>query len=216
MHIEPGIIVPTKVILANLAAVALLGRHATGLLQSPTAPLRTLLAALFFSLFMESFHLTVGPSELHFVGAMAVYLSFGYLPTLFGFALGLLLQGGLFEPSDLPHLAVNSLSLIIPLIGVHHLRGQRLLEQRIPLGWREIVRLDALYYTGVTTMVGFWLMVSEVNTPWTAWASFALSYLAVVALEPLLTMATVRWLKKRETHSLIGQCCQVRTLRIKA
>jgi cobalt/nickel transport system permease protein len=216
MHIEPGIIVPSKILLANVTVVALLGRHAMGLLESPTIPLRTLLAALFFSLFMESFHLQVGPSELHFVGAMAIYLTFGYLPTLFGFALGLLLQGVLFEPTDLPHLAVNSLSLIVPLIGVHHLLGQRLTEGEQPLGWTEIVRLDALYYTGVTTMVGFWLMMSEVETPLAAWATFAISYLAVVALEPVVSMTAVRWLKNREKHNLIGRCCQVRDLRVKA
>ena len=216
MHIEPGIIVPTKILLANVTAVAVLGRHAMGLLKSPTIPLRTLLAAIFFSLFMESFHLQVGPSELHLVGAMAVYLTFGYLPTLFGFALGLLLQGVLFEPSDLAHLAVNSLSLIIPLIGIHHLLGQRLMASQKPLGWTDIYRLDALYYTGVTAMVGFWLMVSEVEPPLAAWATFAASYLAVVALEPVVTMTAVRWLKNREKHDLIGHCCQVRDLRVKA
>ena len=47
------------------------------------------LAAVFFSLFMEAFHMPVGPSELHFVGASAVYFVFGFLPALFGFAIGL-------------------------------------------------------------------------------------------------------------------------------
>ncbi|MNR29417.1 cobalt transport protein CbiM [compost metagenome] len=74
---------------------------------------------------MEVFHLPVGASELHFVGASAVYIIFGFIPSWFGFAIGLLLQGLLFEPQDLVHLGVNSLSLMLPLIAAHGLLGRR-------------------------------------------------------------------------------------------
>ena len=100
MHIEPGLIAPTKVLLANVSALGLLALYGQGLLRQPADLIRTLIAALFFSVFMQGFHLPVGPSELHFVGAMAIYLTLGFLPTLFGFALGLLLQGLLFDPLD--------------------------------------------------------------------------------------------------------------------
>ncbi|MBF0283809.1 MAG: energy-coupling factor ABC transporter permease [Magnetococcales bacterium] len=214
MHIEPGFIAPVKLVLANLGAVAILGRHLPGLLVSPILASRTLLAALFFSLFMQSFHLNVGPSELHFVGAMALYLTLGFTPTLFGFALGLLLQGLIFEPGDLPHLAVNSLSLVVPLIAVHHTLGKGLLEGRRSLDWREIVRLDALYYAGVTTMVGFWLMIGEGETPFASWVAFAASYLGVVVLEPVVTMTAVRLLKQRQAHLLVDRCFSLRALRV--
>ncbi|MBF0181374.1 MAG: energy-coupling factor ABC transporter permease [Magnetococcales bacterium] len=213
MHIEPGILPAGKILLANLTAVAILGRHFAGLLRSPTAPLRTLLAAGFFSLFMEAFHLPVGPSELHFVGAMAIYLTLGYLPTLFGFALGLTLQGWLFEPGDLIHLAINGLSLIVPLMAVHHTMGQRLITGSTPLSWRAILRLDGCYYAGVTAMVGFWLLLGEVETPLVAWATFAASYLGVVLLEPVVTMTAVRLLKRQEAHCLVDRYFQVRALR---
>ncbi len=90
MHIEIGIISPEKLAYAGVAATALLGAHTLGLLESPTAWLRTALAAFFFSVLMQAWHLPVGPSELHLVGAMPVYLLFGFIPTLFGFGLGLL------------------------------------------------------------------------------------------------------------------------------
>lgn len=216
MHIEPGFIAPAKLVLANASAAALLTGHLKGLFRAPALLLRTLLAAVFFSLFMESFHMPVGPSELHFVGAMAIYVTLGYLPTMFGFALGLLLQGLLFEPQDLVHLAVNSLSLIVPLMAVHHSIGKRLAEGRRTLNWQEIVRLDALYYSGVTLMVGFWLMVGEVETPLVVWAKFAASYSALVLIEPVVTMTAVRLLKRWQDHQLVDRCFNIRAVRLAA
>lgn len=214
MHIEPGFIAQTKLILANVSAIGLLGHYARGLLRQPADIVRTLLAALFFSLFMQSFSTPVGPSELHFVGAMAMYLTLGFLPTLIGFAAGLLLQGLLFDPSDLPHLAVNSLSLMLPLIAVHSTVGRGLRDAGRRVGWAAILKLDALYYGGVTAMVGFWLLVSDVATPFAAWAAFAGSYLAIVAVEPLVTYGAVRLLKQYEHTRLVDTCFAVKTLQL--
>ena len=107
MHIEPGIIAQTKIVLANVVASGVLLAYAKELIKRPTDILRSVLAMVFFTLFMQSFHVSVGPSELHFVGAIAIYLTLGFIPTLIGFAAGLLLQGLLFAPSDLINLAVK-------------------------------------------------------------------------------------------------------------
>lgn len=187
MHIEPGLLAQGKLIVANAAAVAVLAAHAPALARRPALWLRTALAAVFFSVLMQSFHLQVGPSELHLVGAMPMYLLLGYVPTLFGFAAGLLLQGLLFEPQDLVHLAVNALSLIVPLTVVHHTLGR---AQGNRLG--RIVRLDAAYYAGVTLMVGFWLVLGEQATALADWAVFAASYVGVAVAEPVLTWGLVR------------------------
>ncbi len=72
MHIEPGVLNAAKVLYANGAAIATLVAFAPKLITRPDNLVKTLLAALFFSLFMEVFHLPVGASELHFVGASAV------------------------------------------------------------------------------------------------------------------------------------------------
>ena len=216
MHIEPGFIAPAKLALANASAAALLAAHLKGAFRAPAVLLRTLLAALFFSLFMQSFHMPVGPSELHFVGGMAIYLTLGYFPALYGFAFGLLLQGLLFQPGDLMHLAVNSLSLIVPLMAVHHSVGKQLAEGRREMRWQEIVRLDAVYYGGVTLMVGFWLTIGEVETPFFAWAKFAAAYAPLVLLEPVMTMSAVRLLKRWQEHKLVDRCFDVRSLRLAA
>lgn len=202
MHIEPGVLSQAKVAFATVAAVAMLAAHLPGLARQPALWLRTLLAAAFFSLFMQSFHLKVGPSELHFVGAMPIYLAFGFLPTLWGFALGLLAQGLLFEPQDLVHLPVNTLSLAVPLIVLHHALGRRLAA----LSVARVLQLDAAYYAGVTLMVGFWLALGEAATPLADWGRFAASYLAVVALEPLATLGVLA-LVRRWRHTPLAALC---------
>lgn len=216
MHIEPGYIAPAKVMLANITALSVVGYYARDLIKQPADIVRALIAALFFSLFMQSFHMQVGPSELHFVGAMAIYLTLGFVPTLFGFAAGLLLQGLLFTPTDLPHLAVNSLSLMLPLIAVHYTLGRKLRDavNGQQVSWGAILKLDALYYSGATTMVGFWLLAADVATPFAAWAAFAGSYLAIVAVEPLFTFAVVRLLKRYEHNAVINSCFAVKSLKL--
>jgi ABC-type Co2+ transport system permease subunit len=216
MHIEPGYLAASKILFANVSAVGVLAYYSRFLLARPADIVRGLLAALFFSVFMQSFHMNVGPSELHFVGAMAMYLTLGFAPTLFGFAAGLLLQGLLFEPADLVHLAVNSLSLIVPLVGVHYTLGRRYREGAAELRWRQIVQLDAMYYSGLAVMVGFWLSLSEVSTPVMAWATWASSYLAVVVFEPLFTYATLRLLKRHQDRRWVELCFAVKPLRVAA
>lgn len=214
MHIEPGIIAQAKVMAANAGAAGLLLTYAKDLLKNPADIVRMLVAAVFFSLFMQSFHIKVGPSELHFVGAMVIYLTLGFVPTLIGFAVGLLLQGVLFEPLDLPHLAVNSLSLILPLIAVHYTLGRKLREQDTAITWKNILKLDAMYYSGVTAMVGFWLAISNVATSFAAWATFASSYLVLVACEPLLTYTALRLLKRHEGSRIVDVCFAVKPLKL--
>ena len=206
MHIEPGFVSSAKVLAANVAAVALLGSQSIHLVKRPQLIVRTLLAALFFSVFMQAFHLPVGPSELHFVGAMPMYLTLGFIPTLFGFTLGLLLQGLLFEPTDLIHLGVNSLSLVVPLCLLHATRGQRLQG----LDVKTIVKLDAVYYSGVTLMVGFWLAIGEVATPLAAWATFAASYGAMLIAEPVFTWGVVKGLARVKHHAAVRFCFDLR------
>ena len=214
MHIEPGFISQAKLALANVSAIGVLAYYLKTLVTRPADIIRTLLAAVFFFLFMQSFHVNVGPSELHFIGAMAIYLTLGFIPALFGFALGLLLQGLLFEPVDLPHLAVNSLSLIVPLIAVHFTLGRKLLEGATTVTWKQILKLDAAYYSGVVAMVGFWLSIGYVAVPLTAWATWASSYLVLVAVEPLFTYATLRLLKRHNHHPLVNACFAVTPLKL--
>ncbi|MBS0345147.1 MAG: energy-coupling factor ABC transporter permease [Proteobacteria bacterium] len=202
MHIEPGYVASAKIVAANAAAVALLGSQSVHLLKQPQLIVRTLIAGVLFTLFMQAFHLKVGPSELHFLGAMPIYLSLGFVPALFGFAIGLLAQGLLFEPTDLVHLGVNTLSLAVPLMLVHATFGQRLAR----LDVRSILKLDAAYYSGVTLMVGFWLAIGEVATPFSAWLAFASSYAAIVMVEPIFTLLALQAIGRRQDNAAVRFC----------
>jgi len=206
MHIEPGVLAMTKVAAADVAALALVAAAAWLALRQPAQGLRVLLAAAFFTLCMQAFHLKVGPSELHFVGAMPMYLALGLVPTVLGFALGLLLQGLLFEPADLVHLSVNTLSLALPLLALHATLGRRL--QRVNL--RTVLKLDAAYYAGVTAMVGFWLSIGEEATPLADWLRFAASYLALVAVEPAITVAVLLGVARLRARRWAAWCFDLR------
>jgi ABC-type Co2+ transport system permease subunit len=199
-----------------MAASTTLAAYASGLVRRPLEIGKVALAAAFFSLFMQVFHVPVGASELHFVGASAVYFTFGFLPTLFGFALGLLLQGLLFEPQDLLHLGVNSLSLMLPLIATHQLIGKRFFqaEDKTPVKWSTIVRFDAAYYSGVVGMVGFWLALGDEPTPLYNWAIFAASYLPLVFCEPLFTWGVVRLLNRVDAKSFVRRVTAINQLSV--
>jgi ABC-type Co2+ transport system permease subunit len=202
MHIEPGLLAQSKLLFAAGAAAVVFVPYVSTLLKSPTLWLRTALAAVFFSLFMQSFHMQAGPSELHFVGAMPIYLAFGFIPTLFAFGFGLLLQGLLFEPQDLMHLAVNTLSLAVPLIAVHYTLGRKLKEVTIA----TVLKLDGAYYAGVVAMVGFWLVQAEVVVTFADWALFASSYIPLVVVEPVFTLA-ILWVIQRFGQTRLGAIC---------
>jgi len=189
MHIEPGLLAQTKILAANGVAAAVLASHAPALLRRPVLWLRTLLATVFFTLFMQMFHLQVGPSELHFVGAMPIYLTLGYLPTLFGFA--------------------AALSLLVPLLVL-----QATLHRRVQaLTVARVLRLDAVYYAGVTLMVGFWLSMAQVATPFSDWLWFAGSYLSLVVLEPLFTLTVLTGLQRLNPPAWLRLCFDERLSR---
>lgn len=200
MHIEPGVLDAAKIASANAAALGTLGAAAWGFARRPADLIKTVLAAGFFSIFMQAWHMQAGPSELHLIGASAIYFTFGFLPTLFGFALGLALQGLLFEPQDIVHLGVNSLSLMVPLIAVHAAFGRRFFARDgLETRWTSVLKFDAAYYSGVVAMVGFWLALGQEPTPLQSWATFAASYLPLAVLEPVFTLLVLKGLKRFET-----------------
>ncbi len=217
MHIEPGVLNASKVIYANVTAVSALMAYLPPLLRRPHEIVKIALAAVFFSLFMQAFHMPVGPSELHFVGASAVYFVFGFLPALFGFGAGLLLQGLLFEPQDLVHLGVNFLSLAVPLIAVHSLGGRQYFADRASkpkLSWAAIAKFDAAYYAGVVGMVGFWLALGNEATPFASWALFAASYTPLILCEPVFTYATLKLLGKLDPANPVRAATAVNALAV--
>lgn len=177
-------------------------RIGTKLSWHSTPLMRTLLAAVFFSLLTQGLHPSAEPSALHFVGALPVYLLLGFIPALFGFGLSLLLQGGWFASTDLSHLALNSWSLLLPLIAVHFTLARKLstMTNGHHIRWQSILKLEAMYYAGVASMVGLWLLMTGATTPLATGWMFAASCLAIAALESVFTYSVLR-LRKLLKHA---------------
>ena len=190
MHIKPGTIVTAKI-----------GQP----LFSQPRILRTLLAAVFFLLLMQSVHLSAGSSALYVVGAMPIYLLLGFIPALLGAVLGLLIQGTLLGANNLPQLALSGLSLLLPLIAVHFTLGRKLsnLTNGHHLCWRSLLKLDAMYYVGVTGIAGVWLLMTQATLPFTAWGMFAATCFAIAALESafIYSMLRIRKLHQRAARA---------------
>ena len=214
MHIEIGIIDPARVSAANIAAAGVMASQSRHLLN-PATVAKTLMAGMAFSVLMQIWHAPVGPSELHIIGATSIYLVFGLAASLLGFGVGLFLQAILFEPQDLAHWGVNSLSLMAPLVAMHAIAGRRLKDavaERLTLA--RVFRLDAIYYAGVISMVGFWLSISNDPAPLADWLRWAAYYLPVFAAEAVLTFCVASLLWKRRQRAAIARFTDIAQLRL--
>lgn len=214
MHIEVGIIDPVRMNAAHAAAAGVMTIESRHLLN-PVELAKTVMAGAIFSVLMQVWHVPVGPSELHIIGATSIYLVFGFVPSLLGFGLGLFFQAVLFEHRDLLHWGVNALTLMLPLIAMHATFGRQLkgsAAERLTLA--RVFRLDAVYYAGVVAMVGFWLMISNDPAPLADWLRWAFWYLPVFAAEAVLTFATVTLLWMRRNKPAIARYTEITSLRL--
>lgn len=214
MHIEIGIIEPARIAAANAAALALVATQLPALARAPVQIAKTTLAAATCAVLMQSWHVPVGPSELHLIGATTTYLLFGFAPTLVGFALGLLAQT-LVEPQDLQHIGVNALSLMLPLVLVHVAYGRRLFAEtgRERFSLACVLGLDVGYYAGVAAMVAFWLLISNEPFAVSAWAGWAVAYLPVFLFEALFSFATILLLRSWRRTGLVAGLTEIPRLR---
>lgn len=167
---------------------------------------------------MQSVHLSAGAFELYVVGAMPVYLLLGFIPALLGAVLALLIQGTLLDAHHLPQLALSGLALLVPLIAVHFTLGRKLgtLTNGHHICWRSLLKLDAMYYAGVTGIAGVWLLMTEATLPFAALGMFATVCFAIAALESACIYSILRL---RKFHQRAGRarfasplrCAQLRS-----
>lgn len=155
MHIEPGIVDGAKIALSyatGAASVGLTGKLAWDTIRNDggvvTFVVRSIATtALVFCFFEVLPHYAVGVSEVHFILGSTLYLIFGAGPAAFGLALGLLLQGVMFAPGDLPQYAINLTTLIVPLWAIS-LLAKRIIPANtsyVELKYRHALALSAAY-----------------------------------------------------------------------
>ncbi len=202
MHIEPEIVTGAKLVLSYATGVAAAGctlkLAADAVCEQGVASVvvRTVATTvLVFSFFELLPHFRVGVSEVHFILGSTLFLLFGAAPAAFGLALGLLLQGVLFVPTDLPQYGMNVTTLLVPLFAIQALAGRMIPRNAayVDLQYRQALALSTAYQSGIVAWVAFWAVYGAgfgaanlANI-----ASFAASYALVIVIEPLADLAVL-------------------------
>ncbi|WP_306113188.1 MULTISPECIES: energy-coupling factor ABC transporter permease [unclassified Roseovarius] len=202
MHIEPGIVDGAKIALsyATAAGAASVGAKLAWDTLRENGALsfvgRTLIAtALTFVFFEVLPHYPVGVSEVHFILGSTLFLLLGAAPAAFGLALGLLAQGVLFAPFDLPQYFINVTTLLVPLYGVRML-AKRIIAPNtayVDLKYSQALALSTAYQGGVVAWVAFWALYGQGFGAETlaAVSTFGAAYMLVIIIEPLADLAVL-------------------------
>jgi len=206
MHIEPGIVDAAKMGLAVATAAGAMAYAAKetmrDLAQSNIASfaVRAFAATLGTFLCFEILpHFAVGVSEVHFILGTTLFLVLGAAPAAFGLALGLLVQGMFFAPSDMPMYFVNVTTLLAPLFAMTYVARKVIPEGTayVDLAYADVLKLSAVFQSGIIAWVAFWAFYGQgfgVETFQSVW-TFALAYLTVILIEPLVDLA-ILWAAK--------------------
>ena len=155
---------------------------------------RSAIAALGVFLFFEVLpHFPVGVSEVHFILGSTLFLILGAAPAAFGLALGLLIQGAFFAPTDLPMYFVNLTTLLVPLFALHAL-ARRIIPAGtayVDLKYSQALALSVAYQGGVVAWVAFWVFYGQGFGAETMSSvlTFGGAYMLVVLIEPLADLA---------------------------
>ncbi len=202
MHIEPGIVAEGKIWLSYVTAAsagiyalnaARKAAHESGV---PSVVVRSLIAtALVFCFFEVLPHHPVGVSEVHIILGSTLFLILGVGPAAIGLALGLLLQGLLFAPFDLPQYGMNVTTLLVPLFALTAL-ARRIIAPGTPyvdLRYGQALALSTTYQAGIVGWVAFWAFYGHGFTAANASAifTFGAAYMLVIVLEPLVDLAVL-------------------------
>ena len=200
MHIEPGLVDGTKIVLSYATAAAAGSYTFKAALDAVrdkglfSLVLRSAIAtAAVFCFFQVLPHYPIGVSEVHFILGSSLFLILGAAPAAIGLALALLLQGVLFEPKDLPQYGMNVTTLLVPLFALQFVAQRAIAANTayVDLTYRQALALSTTYQGGVIAWVAFWAFygggfgaenIASV-------ASFGAAYTAVVLIEPLVDLA---------------------------
>jgi Cobalt uptake substrate-specific transmembrane region len=202
MHIEPGLVDSAKITLSYATAAAAIG-YAVKLVPETVrvqgivsfAQRTAIATVLVFSFFEVLPHVRVGVSELHLILGSTLFLLFGAAPAAGGLALGLLAQGLLFEPADLPQYGMNVTTLLVPLFAIRAL-AERVIPANtayVDLRYGQALALSTAYQSGIVAWVAFWALYGAGfgAQNLASIASFAASYALVIVVEPLADLAVL-------------------------
>lgn len=202
MHMEPGIVDSTKILLSYATASAcalftakLAVEHVRQEGLSSLLLRSTIAAALVFVFFEVFPHVPVGVSEVHLILGSSLFLLWGAAPTAIGLAAGLALQSLLFEPQDLPQYGMNLTTLLAALFGMQAV-ARRVLPSGLPyadLRYAHVLKMSLVFQGGIVAWVAFWTIYGRGFGAGTLQgvSSFGAAYMTVVLVEPLVDLAVL-------------------------
>lgn len=217
MHIEPGIVTDAKLVLRYATGIAMgcvIAKLVVETIRERGAMSFAVQAiaatGLVFTFFEILPHFAVGVSEVQFVPRSTLSLLFGAAPAALGLALGLLLQGVLFVPTDLPQYGMNATTRLVPLFAIRAL-AKRLIPSKAAyrdLQYSNAIALSTAYQSAIVVSVAFWALygagfgtanLGDV-------ASFAVSYAVVALVEPLADLVVLALAKPIGRRECEGIC----------
>jgi ABC-type Co2+ transport system permease subunit len=202
MHIEPGLVDGSKILLSYATATAAIGytcKLAWDTVKTDgmaALVLRSAITtALVFCFFELLPHQPVGVSEVHLILGTTLLLVFGAAPAAIGLAGGLLIQGLFFEAQDLPQYGMNVTTLLVPLFATSAL-ARRIIPKNLPyvdIGYKQAFKLSVAYQGGIVVWVGFWALYGRGAGAENLGqiASFGAAYMTVVLVEPLVDLGVL-------------------------
>lgn len=205
MHIEPGVVDGAKISLSYLTAAGVIGALGTSLKSIATecggkallvrGAAATIAALTFFQVLP---HFPMGVSEVHFIFGSSLFLILGCLPAAFGLALGLLMQGLLFAPFDLPQYGMNLTTLLAPMLALQWASRKLIASNTayVDLSYSQTLCLSLVYQGGITSWVAFWAFYGQGIGALPGVLSFGSAYMAVVLVEPLVDLALLATAKR--------------------
>ena len=213
MHIEPSVVDGAKLLLSvgtAVTAVGLAGKMALDTIRNdggvPAIAVRSVATTALVLFFFQILpHYPVGVSEVHFILGSTLFLLFGGGAASIGLALGLLIQGVLFAPIDLPQYGMNVTTLLVPLWGVSVLAKRIIAPSTayVDLKYSQALALSTAYQGGVVAWVGFWAVYGQgfgaANL--SSVAMFGGAYMMVVLIEPIADLAVLAGAKTLKSVS---------------
>ena len=117
----------------------------------------------------------------------------GWAAGVVGLALGLLIQGLLFAPFDLPQYGMNVTTLLVPLFALQALAARIIAPGTayVDLRYAQALALSTVYQGGVVAWVAFWAIYGQGFAGISGIATFGAAYMLVVLIEPLVDLAVL-------------------------
>ncbi len=207
MHIEPGVVDGAKIVLSYATAAGAAGLTCKMALDTirkdggiAALGIRSIIATLMVFSFFQIFpHYPVGVSEVHFILGSTLYLLFGGGAAAIGLALGLLGQGLLVAPIDLPQYGMNVTTLIVPLFAISFL-AKRIIPAGtayVDVSYSQVLKLSTAFQAGIVSWVAFWAFYGQGFGAESVASvlSFGAAYMLVIIVEPIADLA-VLWTAK--------------------